>query len=686
MVKNKSHRLVTRRVCSEAQRTASNLHLATETLRRESLIPKNSTFSASALISCKALVEEWKEWTSQVTARLKNGEDKFRFLNAIKGMKTLFDEPCHKCDPALAEEAQERWKAKAFNAHRSTSPDVLSDIRRRTRRIMGKGWWKGDKRVYVPDQQGCLEMARGWGGTLSVDTTPEGASPSGGVYVPLDRSGFSVCQEAEYAREDVKSPACRLGVAKSKGKLRVVTMQSSWMKRELRPVHEHAYDRLTKRPWLVRGDVTAERFESLRSALGPGHLFNSGDYEASTDNLHKDAVLAVVETLAEQLPKEKGKLFVSSFRDCVVREWNAEGEAFDFPVVRGSMMGNLGSFVVLCILNRICYERALNLSGYSRHHPSLLNGDDILFPGCDGLFYAWLHCTKEVGFVINQKKTMRSARYGDLNSQTYRYDKSRMVRKLCFGFLGSDSWKEPVGSLAAPLFDLCRQVKFSTATWLLTTFPVRKLLARAPIPLSSIPRRWWSFLVKKNWFRGLMDRDDPAVDSVGTERKLPFVLGPPIVSSAAIEEEIREADDEVTRDIVKSWVGVPVNPVEQSIPHGKFRKFRSKYRLSRKIEGWSRLWLAPVLEAFTSKYPHLIVDGHPDWIDEQPGLQISWRLHRTPCHIPLIFSPPPPLDYLPMTGPDGPFRIIPHVSSVGGIPIVERMWNAYEMDQGRPDN
>ncbi|QGY72585.1 RNA dependent RNA polymerase [Plasmopara viticola lesion associated ourmia-like virus 55] len=510
---------------------------------------------------------------------------------------------------------------------------------------MGRKWFRGRRGVYVPDQQGCLEMERGLGGTLSVPVGDPGSSEEKAErfynehgYGTQDKGRCGVnaaLEDGHQIPESAEEAAyCRLGVAKQKGKLRVVTMQASIMKDVLRPVHESAYNRLCKHPWLVRGDVKKAHFESLRSASS-GLDFISGDYAASTDNLNCDAVLAVVETLAESLPPRESELFVRSFRDCHVVEGKDR-----YPVVRGSMMGNLGSFVVLCILNRICFERAVRLAGYDRHHPSILNGDDILFPGESGLYYSWLHCTSEVGFVINRSKTMRNRKYGDLNSQTYNFSKSRMVPKLCFGFLGSDSWKEPVGSLASPLFDLCRQIKFSTATWLLVAFPIRKLLARVPIPLSSFPSRWWNFLVKKNWFRGLIDlAEEPTPKVTGFTRAVPFSIGPPIHTTPYREARIREFSDRVITSFVNAWQGIPLPPAKTKIKHRTFRKLRSKFRLARKVSHWSRLWVTPVLEYLKDNHPEIFIVGSPKWVDDQPNLERQWSLVRSPIRRALSFAP-----------------------------------------------
>jgi len=655
------------RVCSSAQRTVKNLRFVSQVLGRESLVRED--FIASGPVNCESLQRQWKEWTAACAKKLR-GEKAFVFANAVKGTKTLFDEPCSQvdpkwnCDVRAGRIAREEWCDRALNRGSdrpgkeiTTEPAVLLDIRRRTRKIIGRKWFKERKGVYVPDQQGCFEFERGLGGTLSVPVGEIGGSEdraeafydSIGLPDKARADLHAAMEDGHEIPEDAEEVSwCRLGTAKQKGKLRVVTMQTSIMKDVLRPVHESAYNRLSRRPWLVRGDVTKSHFESLRRGLHPGFDLISGDYEASTDNLHKDAVLAVVETLAEDLPPREAGLFVRSFRDCCV---NIEGR-IAFPVVRGSMMGNLGSFVVLCILNRICFERALNLAGYPADHPSLLNGDDILYPGESGLYYSWLHSTSEVGFVINRSKTMRSKKYGDLNSQTYRYDRSRKVLKLCFGFLGSDAWKEPVGSLATPLFELCSQLRFSTATWLLVAFPVRRLLARVLPPLSSIPSRWWNFLVKKGWFRGLLDRADPEPVKTGVERKVPFVLGPPIHSTPYLESRIREASDRYVNHLVNEWRGVAVRPIKQKITHPTFSKVRSKFYMTRTISCWKRLWVAPVLEAVYNCCPEILISGAPKWVIDQPGLESEYRLVRRPIRFPFTFSPRID-EFVPLTLSDG---------------------------------
>lgn len=635
------------RACFGVQRTTKNLRLTSEVLRQEGLCTE--TFVAGAL-QCQALQDEWKEWTSSALKKLK-GEKRFRLACAIKGSKTLFDEPCRPCDRATSIRAKRDWARRALDCPQVTSPEVLSDIKSRARWYMGTRWWKEKKEgvAYVPDQKGCFELERGCGGTLTVPRHWEDPIivNAGGIEDP--EGEFKIIEHYDVT-------GCRLGSAKKKGKTRIVTMQCARAKRILRPVHEAAYNHLCRQPWMVRGEVTPEQMDSIAEDRLDGELFTSGDFEASTDNLNKDAVLAVVEVLCEALPDRRASVLRATFERTWV-EW--EGERRE--VVRGSMMGNLLSFVVLCLLNKICLDRARQATENCGplYRRALVNGDDLFFAGTEQVFDAWLRETSKVGFVINESKTMRSGRWGDLNSSTYDFSSSRFVRRLCFGFLGTDSWKEPEGSVLGPLFDLVSQLRFSTAAWLLNTYQVQCIFSRVDPPISIFPRRWWQFLVKKRWFRNTFSLPERVVDTKGFERKLPLVLGPPLKESTpSMEEHLKKLARRVTRYNVREWRGQMCKPIEKKVrkcPPPK-RNAYPNVRLSRGTPQWRRLWCEPVLELLKRRCPHLLEWSNPDWIAEQPDLTIYLPLKRSatrPCAYP--FRPPTTFlqDCVPLVLDDG---------------------------------
>jgi hypothetical protein len=583
--------------------------------------------------------------------RLK-GEKKFRFACALKGSKTLFDEPCRPCDRVASARAKKDWAHRALDCPQVTSPEILSDIKSRARWYMGTRWWKEEKSgvAYVPDQKGCYELERGCGGTLSVPRHYEE-----GIRVELTCNGPVESPEGTFTVIEGKDAgACRLGTAKKKGKLRVVTMQGARAKRILRPVHESAYNHLCRQPWMVRGEVTSEQMRSVALDAKEGELFTSGDFEASTDNLNKDAVLAVVEVLCEALPDRRARVLRDTFEHTWV-DW--EGERRE--VVRGSMMGNLLSFVVLCLLNKICLDRARQRTEgcgplYRR---ALVNGDDLFFSASERVYHAWLEETSRVGFVINRSKTMRSARWGDLNSTTYDFRAGRFVRRLCFGFLGTDTWKEPEGSVVGPLFDLVGQLKFSTSAWLLNTYQVQCIFTRIRPSLSSFPRRWWQFLVKKRWFRNTFSIDDREPEVSGTERKMPLVLGPPLrESTPALEAKISRMERWVTRKAVSMWRGHLCAPVKKNVkkcPPPK-RTACLNIRLSRGAPVWRRLWNEPVLRLLESRSPEIFEWNNPVWITDQPHLTTFVPLKRSAIRA-IPFSPAPSLlqDCVPLILDDG---------------------------------
>jgi hypothetical protein len=563
------------------------------------------------------------------------GEKKFRLSGAFKGTKTLFDEPCFACDVDNAQSAKAEWARRALDQPQVTDEVVLKDIKSRVRYYMGTKWWREercDDGGYVPDQQGCAELPRGFGGTLSVRRRGEPIKPHWRDLIPNGELGKEPPVEGPVAK-------CRVGTAKTKGKLRVVTMQGARAKRLLRPVHQAAYNHICKKPWVVCGDVTAEHMSRISDDRKEGEAYNSGDFEASTDNLNKDAVFAVVEVLAEALPERRKKVLLKTF-DRTWVEWGGKKRY----VVRGSMMGNLLSFVVLCLLNKVCLDRARQEveSCGPEYRAALVNGDDLLFAGGVETYEAWLRATASIGFVVNRSKTMVSHRYGDLNSTTYDFGRRRFVPKLNFGFLGTEMWKEPEGTVADSLFLLVKQVRFSTAAWLLNTRPVQSIFCRCPPALTLFPRRWWQFLVKKRWFRSCMSLPEVDVRASGCDRKLPFVLGPPLCeSSPAFEKEIARFERTVSRSYVREWRGVLCVPstkrVEaRSLPTRKSGP--SNIRLSRGAPFWQRLWFKPLLTYLEDFFPEKLSYDRRVWVDDQPGLKVHIPLVRSRIR-PLCFSP-----------------------------------------------
>jgi hypothetical protein len=469
-----------------------------------------------------------------------------------------------------------------------------------------------------PHEAGCLSLS----GVNSVEGKPCRACKA--VYEP----------RYESARSDL----CRLGVAKTKGKMRVVTMQSARVKRLLTRVNEAAYDRLSSFSWLVRGGVTVEQASRvfLDMRVNEGERIVSGDYVSSTDNLNRDAVFAVVEVLAEALPPDLGEVLLGSFRRTMVKEKEGEWE-----VLHGSMMGNLLSFVVLCLLNRVCYERARDKTAGFRlpgrgHREALINGDDCAFAGSEQMYQAWLATTDEVGFVINREKTMREHSVLELNSQPFLLDERGCVavRKICFGFLcpalrsvNQSPWKSA--------FDAVKQMPFRCAVPFLTNRLVRGVLVTPP-SAGEVPKRYWTLLKKRWWFRRMVLGEVVLDHSVSREKKVDYVLGPPLLESVEedFRKELKEREKEMVKSQVSEWRGLPpsllwVNGRMKSVrtPPSVVSRIRpspanKRIRLRRGLSCNSLLWHRGLLEEVKESTPWVL--------DTEPGKSAvpCWRVER----------------------------------------------------------
>jgi len=588
-------------------------------------------------------------------------------LSIRKGCKRLFDVPCS-CDRAKGARVKAQWRTKMQEPSAVLDVETSKWLRQGVRENLS-GWnydGKGEG-VYVPDQQGCLERKGEQGGTL--------ASPG------LDENPHGLL---------------RLAVgSKQKGKQRVVTMQSGFLKEQLVKIHESLYSYLTQFGWCVRGDVLDADFRAVIADRREGEKYVSGDYTAATDNLNLNAVLIVVDEICRHLPAEEASLVLSSFRD--LHTLSVSGTT-RYPILRGSMMGNLLSFPILCLINKVCFDQLDPWDrgdkswreGKARNHKGRgrvvrINGDDILFAGDDLTYAEWRYYTSKVGLVVNEEKTGLSADELDLNSEIFLARRNIRVRKVNLGFLRPQSLHD---SLLPSVMKELEKLHFKTGVYLLTG-PLQRAIACRPIPASSVPRRWLRFLLKKRWFRAALyaepttqikgkrllhcvpvtngssiesyENAQPCswVKSVkgstlfqpadqGDLRALPYVKGPPLnVEDLELENRVRRASDAVINNFVRKWRGVVTRPPAPNAvddPSPRISKLPTS-KIERTPYLVSRLWLRPVLSWFLENQPAYLMsdedrhrrrDGLPDTIQPCIGRETGWKFTATP-----IFFPPP---------------------------------------------
>jgi len=610
------------------------------------VIEKDHYFHSGA-ISCEKLSEEWFLWLKSITARKPD-----ILTLAGKGSKRVFDVECLWCDEARSKRARKDWQKKMSVPMDSIDSDLRDRLKQHVRRVMGKRWWKDyrSKEERFPDQQGCLELERKLGGSASVPRVGEEpevlvkeASPClGCCFRDPNRSRAAQCRRGdegsvglgcsdvwETIGEVAHHNEVRVGTAKTKGKFRVVTMQSARTKRILRPIHEAAYDHISKADWCVRGQVKSEHLEPLLEDKRPGETFISADFEAATDNLNPDAVLAVVETLCEGLPEVLGDVLLESFTGIHWTEYVEGRPPRIKPILRGSMMGNLLSFPILCLLNKFALSEAYRRRGM-RGRKFRLNGDDLVFCGDNQLFGEWKKSTSELGFVVNESKTGCSLSKLELNSQDFSVENRRNqtylrpTKKLNFGFLNFRFRPDDEGS---GVFSLCDKLSYSSAIFVLTHPSVRMILANRPLAVSVVPKRWWHFLVRRSWFRGIIVSENRAPTE---HRSLNYIEGP-ILKGTVAEREAAEVgilalEKHQMKVVAASWRGKAFSPPSESmlkwsrVP--KKMEKRKDWVLRRGERKWVRMWIPEVLEIVESVcYELLSWDNTEVWADEQPGLR-----------------------------------------------------------------
>lgn len=535
-------------------------------------------------------------------------------------MKRLFDARCS-CDEDKAEEAKAEWKERMSIASPASAGAWASDplwvLQRRVRELCS-GWGRGlpsmregsgEDPVYTPDQQGCLERPRGDGGTLAVP----------------------------YSEEQLASNIVRVGAAKTKGKLRVVTMQGSRVKRVLSPVHNALYDYLSSFGWLVRGDVKKADFQAVEDDKRDGEFHISGDYTAATDNIHMDAVEAIVKVLLEdgRLTDEEACTLKESFAGI---RWFNPCTGVSGPINRGSMMGNLVSFPLLCLLNKACYDITCDLYfGAGTRRIGRFNGDDCCFNGTAEFYQLWREVTATFGLVVNESKTSFTSRFIELNSHTYWCQTRRIIDKPVLSFLRR---REDVPDcIISDIFSGTAGFRDSTVWWIVSTLMRYEILIRQT-SLNSIPKRWRKPLLRRRWFRDSFRRDPTPVRDVGVERTVKVVLGPPP------KDKYYPLVDRWARrlgvDSVVRWKGVSVRPRSKTIDRRALRPYLSRFPRARTVWAgslrWRFLWPEWLYELFPAS--GLLTDREclQKWVTDHKFLHLE---------APALFPDPRPFFYPP---------------------------------------
>lgn len=300
---------------------------------------------------------------------------------SIKSAQKLEKSFCQTCESRLVEQT-EKWKKERFQTV-EVEADHLRQFADQLGRNVETGWNRG-KWAYVPNGHACLGRAR----------------RDGGNWLEQPFSGDT----------EVLSVV-------SAGKPRIVTLYSSRNTEVLYPLHHALYSTLRRKGWLLTGDPTNEQVASLN-----GGAYISVDYASATDNVKTAYTRAAIEVLID---KGKGLTEEQCAALRVLGRLTLDGR----EATRGQPMGSMMSFPLLCLINKVVVDLALNdlliegLISFKEwtSHRCLINGDDLLLRevGPGGLLSRIKFHGAKVGLQVNESKTMIDAEKGEINSTLF---------------------------------------------------------------------------------------------------------------------------------------------------------------------------------------------------------------------------------------------------------------------------
>lgn len=471
---------------------------------------------------------------------------------------------------------------------------------------------------YVPDQQGCFETLRHQGGTLATS-------------------------ESEYHD---KCSDLRVGVAKTKGKFRVVTMQPAFVKRVLTPIHNALYDHISSFDWCVRGDVTRATFEGIVKDRQPGESFISADYESASDRIYPWATRVMVDALLEDgdLTSEERRVLVESFENL---SWVSKGGR-KHPITRGQMMGSLVGFPLLCLLNKACFDISCDIfygspSRGKGYRVGRFNGDDCAFSGSAAFFSLWREVTSTFGLVVNEEKTGFDSRWIELNSNVFDARLGSMVAKPVLSFLRVE--RHTPDDLLPEIIRGVSTLRPDVRMWVINDL-MRHEVAIRRVNVQGLSKHWMKILIKKKWFR-LALVNPPEVREKGIDRSAPVILGP--VPRPELLESITSLAMYETQSYVRYWRGRKVQPLERRLIRRPGREVQRnpfpKVRVALGRPKWRFLWPAGLLEAvmcdgYLSRNAFISDEEHflPE-VTDHPFLSLEWTfVSKRRRHFPALYT------------------------------------------------
>jgi hypothetical protein len=175
--------------------------------------------------------------------------------------------------------------------------------------------------------------------------------------------------------------------------------------------------------------------------IRPNEFLVSGDYSAATDNLKgefSERVTSWFFSSLQDCDPVSYQNIIRSMTHCEVLQsrsvlpdykefWPYVYPFEDFDQQNGQLMGNVISFIILCLCNYLSYHQSWeryfgcrlnwwNVPGV------LINGDDILFKSNDDHYPHWAKVVESYGFSPSIGKNYCSRDFVQINSELFRID------------------------------------------------------------------------------------------------------------------------------------------------------------------------------------------------------------------------------------------------------------------------
>jgi hypothetical protein len=238
------------------------------------------------------------------------------------------------------------------------------------------------------------------------------------------------------------------------GKIRNISISDGYIATTLQPLQGLMLDSWKRTEWstMLHDDLTVK--VNLMNEMVLEDCWMSGDYEAATDLLYKQATLSAFEALEVHPLYDLAYMSMTQGRMIYPNEqtlqfWdkagNFNGEKLEMK--EGQLMGHTLSFPLLCVINLSVLRHSLNLwireAGFENldekidrgrrarliYKYALVNGDDILFKGPKDLISIFKKVASSVGFKTSQGKNYISLDTCIINSQLFFCVNGRMVRR-----------------------------------------------------------------------------------------------------------------------------------------------------------------------------------------------------------------------------------------------------------------